>query len=78
MLGLTYRIQGKPEEARVFVNPLSALAPGFLRRLFQVGEPDVAGPPSDMALPSQPDESGAEPLAPADMSAPVPIPERRP
>ena len=37
LLALTYNITGPLEEARVFVNPLSALAPGFLRRLFQFG-----------------------------------------
>jgi hypothetical protein len=40
VFGLTYTIDGPFEQSRVFVNPLSALAPGFLRRLF---EPVVGG-----------------------------------
>jgi hypothetical protein len=35
VFGLTYSIEGPFEQTRVFVNPLSALAPGFLRRLFE-------------------------------------------
>jgi hypothetical protein len=35
VFGLTYTIEGPFEAADVFVNPLSALAPGFLRRLFE-------------------------------------------
>ncbi len=37
LLGFTYQIKGSPDKARISVNPLSALAPGFLRRLFQLG-----------------------------------------
>ena len=44
VLGFTYSIQGPLDEARVFVNPLSALAPGFFRRLFQMGGPKVSKP----------------------------------
>jgi len=75
-LGLTYRIQGQPEEARVFVNPLSALAPGFLRRLFQVGEPEVSERPDSVILPTVPQpgdlESQRMPNADPDESASVP------
>jgi len=35
IFALTYSIDGPFAETRVFVNPLSALAPGFLRRLFE-------------------------------------------
>ena len=51
VLGFTYRIEGEPEDARVFVNPLSTLAPGFLRRLFQVGRPEVTARPDSEVLP---------------------------
>lgn len=35
LLAFTYGISGPLDKARITVNPLSALAPGFLRRLFQ-------------------------------------------
>jgi len=44
VLGFTYSIQGPLEEARVFVNPLSVMAPGFFRRIFQMGGPKVSRP----------------------------------
>jgi len=44
VLGFTYSIQGPLDEARVFVNPLSVMAPGFFRRLFQMGGPKVSRP----------------------------------
>ena len=45
LLALTYGITGPLEEARVFVNPLSALTPGFLRRLFQFKSRPKETPP---------------------------------
>ncbi len=36
IFGVTYRIDGLISSPGVFVNPLSALAPGFLRRLFEL------------------------------------------
>lgn len=42
VIGYTYAISGAPEDPRVFVNPLSALAPGFLRRIFQIGDANTA------------------------------------
>jgi len=41
VFALTYGIEGPLAEAQVFVNPLSVLAPGFFRRLFQMGDPKV-------------------------------------
>ncbi len=40
VIGITYRIVGSGEGSSIYVNPLSALAPGFLRRLFQIGAGD--------------------------------------
>jgi hypothetical protein len=75
VLGLTYRIQGQPEEARIFVNPLSALAPGFLRRLFQIGEPEVSGPLDDLVLPTVSQPLTSDPAVPeAGSGDPVSIP----
>lgn len=36
LIASTYKIQGPYEDAKVSVNPLSMLAPGFLRKLFQL------------------------------------------
>lgn len=35
VFGLTYTVEGPFESTRVFVNPLAALAPGVLRRIFE-------------------------------------------
>lgn len=57
VFALTYNIDGTFDETRVFVNPLSALTPGFLRRIFE-GAP--AQPPPEAALPAEkPDAADA-------------------
>jgi hypothetical protein len=38
LFALTYAIKGSASDPRVSVNPLAALAPGFLRRIFQIDE----------------------------------------
>ncbi|WP_309085416.1 DUF3971 domain-containing protein [Chelativorans sp.] len=35
LIGITYRLSGKVGEPRLDVNPLSAIAPGFLREIFE-------------------------------------------
>ncbi|MEM7171079.1 MAG: AsmA-like C-terminal domain-containing protein [Pseudomonadota bacterium] len=50
LLALTYKISGPIEDPDISVNPLSALAPGFLRGLFTLGDGEDA-----------PDEIGAFP-----------------
>lgn len=42
----TYRVDGPIEEPKVEVNPLSALAPGFLRNLFGLGADKTPGAPA--------------------------------
>jgi hypothetical protein len=37
IFGFTYRIRGSADNPDVLVNPLSVVAPGFLRRLFEFG-----------------------------------------
>ncbi|MDP2123345.1 MAG: AsmA-like C-terminal domain-containing protein [Parvibaculum sp.] len=37
IFALTYRVRGPSDDPTVIVNPLSALAPGFLRRMFEFG-----------------------------------------
>jgi uncharacterized protein YhdP len=52
IVGMTYSIKGPAENARVGVNPLSALTPGILRRIFEPWAP-AAGPPAVPAQPAQ-------------------------
>lgn len=56
VFGLTYTIDGPFDQASVFVNPLSAFAPGFLRRLF---EPVVGAPSSGPSSAPSPAPSDA-------------------
>jgi hypothetical protein len=47
LLGVTYEVVGTPHAPTLHVNPISAVAPGFLRKLFEFrGAPaEAAGPP---------------------------------
>ena len=51
LFAVNFRVQGKLSAPEVSVNPLSAVAPGFLRKLFSAGGPvadgDVQPPQSD-------------------------------
>ncbi len=49
----TYRVEGPIEDAKVEVNPLSALAPGFLRNLFGLGAEKVPVAPAPAQPPAQ-------------------------
>ena len=51
LLAVTYAMSGSIEDPKVKVNPLSALAPGFLRGLFSVGNGGSNGAPR--ALPER-------------------------
>lgn len=51
MFAATYRASGPLEEPNISVNPLAALAPGFLRGLFNIFENDGEAPPPPTALP---------------------------
>ncbi len=52
LLGVTYEVVGPPHAPTLRVNPISAVAPGFLRKLFEFrgASPEVAGPP-DLSTP---------------------------
>jgi len=56
LIGFTYRVTGAAANPTVAVNPLSALAPGFLRGIFREMDPPPSGKPEE---------------APAGRSAPV-------
>ena len=48
LVGITYEVVGKPGNPVLHVNPLSALAPGLLRKVFEFpATPAAAPPPTD-------------------------------
>jgi hypothetical protein len=51
---VTYSATGNADEPNISVNPLSALAPGILRRIFQGSMPNAANAPSNQAGPPTP------------------------
>ncbi|MFN3608309.1 MAG: AsmA-like C-terminal domain-containing protein, partial [Hyphomonas sp.] len=57
VFSLTYSVRGTLEKANVSVNPLSALAPGVIRRVFENPSdtkiPEAAPRPPDQALPNE-------------------------
>jgi hypothetical protein len=45
IFGVTYGVSGEVDDLRIAVNPISMLAPGFLRKIFQMGPtPQAAAP----------------------------------
>jgi hypothetical protein len=44
IFAVTYGVKGDVDNLKVSVNPISVLAPGFLRRVFQDDKPEVASP----------------------------------
>lgn len=52
IVGVTYRLDGPIDAPKTTVNPVSALAPGFLRRIFEGRTPTDAG--AEPAAPQQP------------------------
>lgn len=57
LVGVTYRLDGPIDTPKTTVNPVSALAPGFLRRIFEGRTPTDAGgepaPPAGAAPPER-------------------------
>lgn len=51
IFGMTYTVSGNADEPQVSVNPLSALAPGILRRIFEGRMPNAAQAPSNQPKP---------------------------
>ena len=60
IFGFTYAVKGATDNPSVYVNPLSAIAPGFLRRLFEFGS-------------SLPPEATAAPAAAPQQTKPLPV-----
>ncbi|MEZ5971937.1 MAG: DUF3971 domain-containing protein [Hyphomonadaceae bacterium] len=70
VFGMTYSINGHAAEPRVGVNPVSALTPGILRRIFEPVPSRENETPASEAGGAQPfDPAGSTPLAP-DAAAP--------
>lgn len=67
MLGITFAIQGSMDNPQVIVNPLSLVAPGIFREIFQMNNPDLRVTPRK-------DTPGAAPqrIKGQDGSRPVP------
>ena len=57
VFSLTYSVRGSLEKANVSVNPLSALAPGVIRRIFEnpadTEIPEAQARPDDEPIPSE-------------------------
>jgi len=69
LFGVTYRVKGTTDEPEVNANPLSGLAPGFLRLLFEgkkgnVDDVELKPEPTEEIAPKEsslPDETEEEP-----------------
>lgn len=59
IFGVTYGVSGQVDELRIAVNPVSMLAPGFLRKIFQMGPTPQAAAPMVAPLP-EPKTDAAE------------------
>lgn len=67
---VTYSATGNADEPNISVNPLSALAPGILRRIFQGSMPNAANAPSNKeGPPSPPPDAQAGAASPDQPSA---------
>ncbi len=70
VFALTYRVRGSVESPTVSVNPLSVLAPGFLRRFvtaFEGGEPPIPAGEGDADPGRFPAPQAPETETPADI-----------
>jgi uncharacterized protein YhdP len=53
IIGVNFAVTGPREKTDMSVNPLSAIAPGFLRRIFQAGSNDTPADPNAPPVPPQ-------------------------
>jgi hypothetical protein len=54
LIGITYEVVGTPNAPTLRVNPISAVAPGVLRKIFDFGTGRQPQTPLDSVSPSQP------------------------
>jgi hypothetical protein len=65
VFGVTYGVSGEVDDLKVAVNPVSMLAPGFLRKIFQMGPTPQAAAPMPAPQPQpKPEAQNAPPPAP--------------
>jgi hypothetical protein len=57
IFGVTYGVSGEVDDLRIAVNPISVLAPGFLRKIFQMGPTPQAAAPMPAPVPQQKPEA---------------------
>ena len=76
IIGVTYSATGNADEPKISTNPLSALTPGILRRIFQGRMPNAASAPSNAPGANPPGANTPGPNtptgAPADSQAAAP------
>ena len=65
IIGVTYSVTGNADEPKISANPVSAFAPGILRRIFQGRIPDATSAPSNAPPASAPAASQAAAPSPA-------------
>ncbi|MDZ7710926.1 MAG: DUF3971 domain-containing protein [Roseovarius sp.] len=58
LVGVNFTLRGASEDPAVTVNPLSALAPGFLREMFRRAPPQVEGGGPATPEPETPEDAG--------------------
>ena len=62
IFGVTYGVSGPVNELKVAVNPISMLAPGFLRKIFQMGPTPQAAAPMPAPVPqAKPQQNSFQP-----------------
>jgi len=74
LIGFNYTLTGPMQRPQVFVNPLSGLAPGFLRDIIRAPAPSLPAVPEENSAPA-PAAPAATP-EPAPRPAPAPQPAR--
>ena len=72
VFGMTYSVTGNADEPSVSFNPLSALAPGILRRIFEGKMPNASQAPSNAPKPAP---TPPPAIAPAPTSPTTPTPK---
>lgn len=81
VFGLTYRVSGNLEQPSLSVNPLSVLAPGIFRRIFEFSAPRAAARPKASptgAAPAKAAPPTAAPAPPPVDVAPLSVPPAKP
>ena len=69
ILGVTYSMSGPTDQIALSYNPLSMMAPGILRRIFEGRMPSAANAPSNKAAAPSPSAEDNQPQQPANAQA---------